>query len=398
MSAERDVQRLLDWFDAGALLRPTPAAPNIVSLGQAMLSLIGAPGVTLDAQSAAFADAIGRHEHYVFVLCDGIGMNLVETLPPDAFFRRNLAMEMRTLFPSSTAPALTSLATGVWSPRHAVPSWWTYMPEAGLTATILKYIERYSEKPLQDFGVGPEQTFPLPSALADVRHDVMGVTPAYIASSTTSRYLYAQAPYVGYEHLGDAADAIVARIAAARAPTFTYFYIPYVDAAEHTHGVRARPVREALDRVDRSLGRLAEALAGRARMVATADHGLIDIQPGSQRILKDDEPMLAHLVCPPAGEPQAPAFHVRDGQGDAFAAMFREQYGETWALISIDDAHGLGLFGPDGFSEIARPRFGDFIAVNASAREMAYGMKPEGLHGSHGALSPGEMRIPLVLA
>jgi hypothetical protein len=293
---------------------------------------------------------------------------------------------------------LTSIATGLWPAQHAVPSWWTYLPDARITTTILKYIERYSERPLQEFGITPAQAFPAASLLARASSDVAVVTPRYIAHSTTSGYLYTAAQIIPYDHLREAIAAIIARVRSARGPTYTHLYVPYVDAGEHERGVYATQVQQTLLHVDRTLAQLARELDGDARIIVTADHGLTDIPAGGQRIITDGDAMLAHLVCPPAGEPRVPVFHVRDGHVDAFAEAFRRDHGEEWALLSIDDAQGLGLFGPRDFSDVSRLRFGDFVAVSGSAVEMAHGIKPEGLHGSHGALTPSEMRIPLVLA
>jgi hypothetical protein len=391
-------QRLLDWFDAGVLLRPDHTRPNLVAVSHAMLSLCGARDVALDAPARMLSDAVGRHEHYVFVLCDGIGMDLVETLAPDSFLRRHLAIELQATFPSSTAPALTSLATRLWPVQHAVPFWWTRLPEHDLTATILKYVERFSERPLQEFGVEPNAAFPAPCALPLMQRSAAAVLPAYIAGSTTSRYLYEGARVVAYKHLRGAIDAIDEHVSMATAPTYTYWYIPHVDAAEHEHGTRSPKVRRVLTHVDHALRDLARSLAGQARLVLTADHGLTDIAPGGKRSIGERDRIMEHLLAPPAGEPRVPSFSVREGHGEAFVAAFEQEYGDEWALISIDEAHEMGLFGPEAISEAARPRLGDFIALSASATEIAYDAKPEGLHGSHGALTAAEMRIPLVLA
>ena len=138
-----DAERLLGWFASGELLRPEAAVPNLVDLALALAHLCGAGGVTLTANAESMAAAIGESDHYVMVLLDGFGMHLVDRLHADDPLRAALAMELRTVFPSSTAPALTSIATGLWPAEHAVPGWWTHIPDAGLTATILPFAERF---------------------------------------------------------------------------------------------------------------------------------------------------------------------------------------------------------------------------------------------------------------
>src|SRR3990172_3184585 len=125
-----DLERVLGWFESGALLHPSAEAPNTVDLSRALASLAGVGGLEMSPAALQLAELIGEAGHYVFVLVDGLGMNLIEEQPTGAFLRNHLALELRAVFPATTAAALTSLATGLWPAEHAVPAWWTYLPEA----------------------------------------------------------------------------------------------------------------------------------------------------------------------------------------------------------------------------------------------------------------------------
>ena len=156
-----DYSRLLSMFDGGLLVRPDAAVPNTVDLSRALAAIGGAPQFESEAGTAGIRALVGVPRHLVFVLADGLGMNLVERLPPNAFLRRHLAFEIGAVFPSSTAPALTSLATGLWPAAHAVPSWFTYLPSAGLSGVVLPFTERRSGRDLQrHYGVDPGHVFP----------------------------------------------------------------------------------------------------------------------------------------------------------------------------------------------------------------------------------------------
>jgi hypothetical protein len=118
--ARSDAGRLLDAFARGTLLPPSADEPNTVELARAMAWLCGVDGLELSQNAHRIADAIGRYENYVFVLIDGLGMNLIQRQSPGSFLRAHVAMELRAVFPSSTAPALTSIATGCWPAEHAI--------------------------------------------------------------------------------------------------------------------------------------------------------------------------------------------------------------------------------------------------------------------------------------
>lgn len=392
-----DVARLLSWFEEGRLLRPSPEQPATPHLGRAIASLCGA-AIELDEPCTLLRDAIGPSDHYVVVLADGLGMNLVEALPVDAFFRRRLAMEIRSVYPSSTAPALTSFATGRWPNQHAVPGWWTYLPDPGLSTTILPFVERYEQQPLGDLGVSPRQAFPEPVLGGRMSYEMAAMMPDKIADSTYTRYVTGGCDIASYQQLEDAVPVVASRIEQASSPTYTYFYIPIVDTLEHLHGPQSDDVWSAVQQVQEVVADLSQRLGGRARIVVTADHGLVCVPDAARHGYERDARMLALLEVPPTCEPRAPAFHLRDGVAcDEFAAMFHDQYGEWFALVGAADAQDLELFGPREPSQEARRRLGDFLAV-ARGADVLVDATQEPMAGYHGGLLPDEVRIPLILA
>ena len=395
-----DVERLLGWFAAGDLVRPDAASPNLLDLSRAMAHLCGVDDIALSPGARSIAEAVGPADHYVLVLLDGFGMHLADRLPADDLLRTHLAMELRTVFPSSTAPALTTLATGLWPAEHAVPGWWTYLPDADVTGTVLPFIERYGERPLGEHGVTPASVYPSPVLSARYRRRCFSVSPKRIAGSVYSRYSSADADHYGYASIVDAIETIDRRIRDADGPTYTYLYIPYIDTAEHHHGPYARPVMKALDHVRARMRLLFDALHGRARIIVTADHGQIEVAADGREIFDRSDSLIKMLRLPPSCEPRAPAFHVRAGMLDAFVLAFRGRFGDRFALLTLDEVDELRLFGAGPLSHETRRRLGDYIAIPRGPHAILYEPKKQlrALKGFHGGLTPDEMRIPLILA
>ena len=399
--ANTDVERLLALFESGDLLRPDASLPNTVDLARALAAVAGAPRFESERGAERIASLIGEPEHLVLVLADGLGMNLIERLPADAFLRKNLALELRAVFPSSTAPALTSLATGVWPAAHAVPAWFTYLPEVALTGIVLPFADRASGKDLAAAGAGHRQVFPASVQAQFFRRDFRAYQPRQIASSAYTRYITGGPGAEGYTGLEGGIDAVISRLRSAAGPTYTYLYFPEVDTKEHEGGVGTASVWEQVLRVDRTLARLKESLGQDSRVLLSADHGQITVPDGEKRLLADGDELQSLLrVWPPAGEPRTTSFHVRRGCRARFAEAFRERFGEEFVLITADDAESLELFGPGIMSPATRGRVGDFVAIPLGAQAFTYMGEP-GVHamkGMHGGLTPGEMRIPLVAA
>ncbi|MBI4282340.1 MAG: alkaline phosphatase family protein [Chloroflexi bacterium] len=398
-----DIEKLLAAFLSGRLLRPSSGVPSLVDLSRALASLAGAEGVQPTQSSTALASLIGPADHLVFVLADGLGMNLIEELPPDNFLRTHLAAEIRTVFPSATATALTSLATGEWPGRHGVTGWWTHLPAIESAAAMLPFVTRAEGRSLAGLGVTAEEAFPLPSLMGKIPRDTLALFPGRIAQSVFSAYYSGGRPRHGYKTLQEAADVTVARVTHASAPTYTYLYTPIVDNQGHRYGVGRPQVHAALQEMGLQIERLATGLNGHGRIVLSADHGLLDAPASVRHRLTPSYDLMAALRFPPSGDARVLYFHLRNGADSGSTQALKRHLGDHFLLISVDEAEGLALFGPDPISPLTRSRLGDMIAISQGPDVIEY--QPAGVAGRvmreashHSGLTPSEMRVPLVLA
>ncbi|HLF77167.1 MAG TPA: alkaline phosphatase family protein, partial [Dehalococcoidia bacterium] len=182
-----DIQRVLSWFTSGRLLRPDASLPTTVHLARVLAQLNGA-SLGLTGPEREILTAIGDSDHLVFVLADGLGLNLVQSEPDASFLKQNLVLELRSVFPSSTAPSLTSLATGLWPAQHGVPAWFVFLPNKAKHVTALPFVERFSGRPLNEATVAPE-LFARPALTADYKRDTLALLPRQIADSVYTRYV-----------------------------------------------------------------------------------------------------------------------------------------------------------------------------------------------------------------
>ncbi len=400
MGVETGADRLLSWFDDGTLIRPSAAVPNFVDLVTALYRLAGVDGLDETPASAELTDRIGPADHYLFVLVDGMGADLVESLRPSSFLRTHLAGTLCPVFPSTTASALTTLATAVWPADHGVPGWWTYLPDRDLMCVTLPFWQRHTCRPLQQFGVDAAAMFPVSSVWPRLKHRPTMIVPGRIADSTYSRYAAGELTRAGYEGLPTAFAAAEKAVGEASAPSLTYLYLPQVDAVSHRLGPKHEQVAAALGEVEAGLGELAAGLAGRARIVVVADHGHTCVPPERRILLPADDPLAGHLLCQPVGEPTVPIFHVRDGHADDFAAEFDDRFGDHFALVGTDEAEQLRLFGPGPLSAVMRRRLGAFLGIAPEPTKFYISPADDNVDhaGVHGSLTPIEMTIPLILA
>ncbi len=399
--------KLAQAFADGRLVRPSDAAPNLVHLVRAVASSAGVPDLDGAPVVQRLIELIGpRAGHLIFVLLDGLGINLVRALSasdPQSFVAKHLKLEINATSPSTTACALNSVTTAQYPNRHGVAGWFTYLPEFGLSATMLPFQERFTSIPLTARGIGIDQVLTLPPIVARIPKHTLTIVPALLSNTTFNNYTRAGTEGFGYASIHQAIDHIIAHVRESPGPTYTHLYLPEIDTQAHHAGVESSRTLELVRRIDAELSRLHDALRGSdARIIVTADHGLIDVPKADQALLFAGDPLLEMLIVPPTGDARMPVFHVREGRRQQFIEQFEHRFAERMILLSTDDVEQLELFGPGKFSAVARPRFGDFIGIAHRAATLSYHPpnKPVGemYLAVHAGLSPQEMWIPMCVA
>ena len=160
-----DVPELLAAFDSNALLRPRFDVPNIVDFSKAVFNWAGIPNLDIGENANRIGETFTDAQQLVIVIVDGLGMNFIDKLEPTSFLRRNLCMNLQTVFPSTTSSAFTSLATAAWPNRHSIIGWDMYLDEVDAVATILRFERRFDGEPLGRLGVVEATGLPCAVAL-----------------------------------------------------------------------------------------------------------------------------------------------------------------------------------------------------------------------------------------
>ncbi|HLZ09369.1 MAG TPA: alkaline phosphatase family protein [Chloroflexota bacterium] len=397
-----DVDKLQNKLERGELLLPDPERLNVVDLSRALNRLAGGDAYPLSRGSARIVDLVGQSDHLIFILADGLGLNLIEKLPDRSFLARHLVAELRSIFPSTTASVLTTFATGAWPAQHGVTGQWTHLAEIRGAAALLPFAARSGGRLLLHLGVTVEGAFPVPASMSALSRDVLALLPSRIVSSVSSAYFSGQQARIGYESLADVVRFIVARVADATAPTYTYLYSPRIDTECHYLGLGHPDVLAIVNELSRIVEQLANGLKGRARIVVAADHGMLDAPVSARHGFKPSADIFDALRFGPSGDDRVLYFHLREGADERFRRRITAQYGDRFFVITIAEAEQLRLFGPDPIALNVRDRFGDLVMISSGEDMIEYA--PGGhvghrvdLNSFHSGLSPDEMRVPLIV-
>ncbi len=399
-----DLDRLIDGFDAGELIRPFDG-PSLIDVVRAAAHVCGVPDMPMSPASRAIAEQLDGADHLVLLLADGLGTSFVEGLSRDSWLRRHMQRSIQATFPPTTATALTTIATGAYPAQHTITGWWTHLPSLNAAVTVLHNARAADEVSLDALGVPFRELCPIDPLMPRMRRDAASVLPGNIVDSPYTRYMAGDGTCIAYGRHAEAAWTVADRITQATGPTYTYWYTPYPDSLAHEFGTQDSRVLASIEDLDGAVGKLVGVLRDRgvaARIIVTADHGHLDVGGAGHLEVTADDPLLAFLETPPSGDVRTLYWHVRPGRHEAFIAAFAARFGEQFLLLTTAEVEDTRLFGPDALSDEMRARIGDFTSIALGREVLRYTGAPGrdryfAQRSHHSGLSPAEMMVPLII-
>jgi hypothetical protein len=385
-------------FDTGALYRPDGAGS--VHLFRALSLLCGCDSIARDGHVAELSGAIGEYSHYVYILIDGMGTSLDEHLPKDGWFTNARRMDLSSVYPSTTAVALTSQATGLWPSEHGVTGWHTHLPDRGVTVLPLRATERKSGQRLKQLEIPFREVVKPDSIIPKYSRRKRVFMKKSIRGGPFAKWSFPGITRTGTSTRSQAFDRLRRHIRGSTEPSFSYLYLEELDSMSHRHGSHSRGVHSLIKRIDQELTTLRDDAGEQVRIIVTADHGHIDADPERHHLLHEGDPLLDLLQAPPSGESRNPIFHVQPGRESEFKDLFTKQFSEDFLLCEPDDIESEKLMGPAKLAVHTRSRLGTFIGIATGPGAIEYvSADGESKHhkGMHGGLSGAEIKVPLFL-
>ncbi len=332
-----------------------------------------------------------RAESVVLVLIDGLG---AISLRQHAGHARTLTAGMAkkdvatSVFPSTTAAALTSILTGVWPGEHGLVG---YRVLDRSRDVLVNQLTGWESEGLDPLTWQPATTMFERAVQEGRRAFAVGVA-AYAGSGFT------RATLRGADFVAAATPAARVEVAyelAERHPgSVVYCYLPEVDKAGHRYGVDSPQWIAALEEVDAAMSPRVPSGVG---VVVTSDHGMVDV-PAHRQVVLEAEHLVGvrHL----GGEPRMLHVYVEpDADADELATRWRSDLEGLAEVGTRQEATDAGLFGPS-VTDAAASRIGDVLVVARGNGAVYDGTAPDqrnrGMVGQHGGLTAEERQVPLL--
>jgi hypothetical protein len=345
-------------------------------------------------------EVVAAANNVVLLVIDGLGYHYLRDR--SSGFDAHLQGAMTSVFPSSTAPAITTFLTGVAPQQHAVSGWFMNLKELGAVAMILPFCSRLGGISLASAGVQVGDLIGAPSVFDSLSVPAYFVIDAKLRDSPYSRAGAGRAERLGYHRLNDCFTCIADLVGSGSWRKFIYAYWPMFDALAHRYGVGSVRLEAHFRQLEQAFLALVEALRGTdTLLVVTADHGFVDTGP-EFGIRLQEHPALQRCLCMPlCGEPRAAFCYVRAGSAGDFEAYVRERLGACCDLYGSEELVDAGWFGVGQPDPRLLQRLGDYVLIMRGRYVIKDALLVEGVWadiGVHGGASEDEMLVPLIVA
>jgi predicted AlkP superfamily pyrophosphatase or phosphodiesterase len=307
-------------------------------------------------------------------------------------------MEITSVFPTTTASAITTFMTGQAPQQHGLTGWFTYMQELGAVTAVLPCQLRGSRESIVERGVDVASLYGHTPFFDLLEVPSTVLAPDWIIDSPFNLAHSGRASRVGYNDL-DGMLAELRKLIRTPERGYIYAYWPEFDRLSHQFGNASEQVASHFEDLQGGLEQLMDDIsASRTLVLISADHGFIDTDPQRVIDLRDHPQLTACLSLPLSGEPRVAYCYVRPRHEDSFLAYADDHFGtqldESRELIARN-AFGLGETHP----QLAQ-RVGDYTLImrdNYVIKDWLAGEKPFHQIGVHGGLSEQELYVPLIV-
>jgi Type I phosphodiesterase / nucleotide pyrophosphatase len=417
-----DIQQDIEGRTQGEVLYPRYESYCLSKIPSAVLALLGIPQP--DHALLKFVQETVAHRRYplkvVVLLIDGFGWHQwLRYAERYDFFNhltaRGVVAPITTVFPSTTAAALTTVHSGLTPQEHGLPEWWVYFDELDTIAATLPFTPLGTRGRDRLLAAGVK-----PSILFRGKTIYQQLAKAGVPSFTFIRDAYAFSAYSSVVHKGsvtvpfiNSSDLLVnlrQKIVEVSGPAYFFVYWDAVDAIAHTYGPHTEQYHAELGGfsylLQRELiGRIPEHVAADILLLVTADHGHINATPRQTLYLNRYPRLVRSLDVSHAGQRILPWGSPRD----VFLRVQEESLAETAAWLAkrlagkatvMTTAQALQrqLFGIGKIHKRFKHRVGNLLILPTRDHliwfEHLKGKKFT-LRGVHGGLRPDEVLIPL---
>jgi len=359
----------------------------------------------------------------ILLLIDGFGFNSwLKHSQNYKFFhlfnQRGLVSPLTSIFPATTASAITTINSGLTTQEHALHEWTVYFKEIDKTINTLPFTDIYEEgrDKLLEQGVNPQILFK-----GKTNYQILeksGVKTFTFNNETYAYSVYSKLVFKGsrtipFKNGSDLAIKLRKELIEQKGPAYFYIYWDTIDAMAHDYGPDSKEYLTELKGISSTfmkefLKKIKPDVAKETIFIIAADHGEARVFPektiflNQYQKLKDSfqkgqngKPIL------PIGGPRDVFLHIKPEKLEETLDFLRQELRGKAEILKTNEALKMGLFGTGKVKKEFLDRIGNLLILPYKNKTVWYKyprIKPHKFLGHHGGLSEEEMLVPFAIA
>jgi len=380
------------------MIYPDYNGGSIVNLTSSILESFDAQPLYPPLKEFKESKELRDSSNIILLVLDGIGYEYLKNNGQDSILNKYLVRKLTSIFPSTTASAVTTLETGVAPQQHGITGWFMFLKELGVVSAILPFRPRYGTLSFSHNGIRREDIFTEKRINDKIKAPSFIISPDELVDGKVKKK---SKNILAYKTLEGLFLEIKKAIKSTAQRKYIYAYWDKFDYLCHREGCSSQKLKEHFLELNSKISSFLESLEGtNSTLIITADHGLIDT-PKSKTILLQDHPeLLETLTLPLCGEPRVAYCYVHPSKARQFEDYINTKLGYCCELHKSEDLIQKGLFGLYNPHKMLLERIGDYVLImkeNYIIRDQLLREKEKSSISHHGGMSKEEMFVPLII-
>jgi len=344
--------------------------------------------------------SLKNYKNVVLVVVDGLGYEYLAK-QKNSFLKKHLSQKLCSVFPPTTAAAVTVFLTGLPAQQHGLPGWYVFLKEIGILTTILPFVPRVGGLRLSDTNVDPNKIFLAKSLYTKTKIPCHILFDSFAANSDFTRAHSGSAKIHSYKlESVNSFFQNLKKLVKSNKKKFVYAYWPGFDGLSHDYGVNSKKTKKHFLYLDKKFSSLVRSLKGtNTKILITADHGFIDSTKTTQIDVKDHPVIQECLSMPLSGDPRLAYCYVKASKAKIFEKYAKKKLANVCWIYKSEELLKKNFFGLFKPNPKLKDRIGDYTLVmkkNYMIKDGLFGSKATFGVGNHGGVSKQELYVPLI--
>ena len=342
---------------------------------------------------------LSKSKNIVLLVIDGLGYEYLTKHKKGTVFDKYRINKITSVFPATTATAITTFFTGVALQQHAITGWYMYLKELGIISVILPFVQKDTDISL-DSRIEPKKIFNQKSFFEKIKTQSFVVIDKKLAHSSYTLAHTKKAKIISYDKkLSDYFKQIEKVIKLNNRKKFIYAYWHKFDGVCHRYGVKSKNALNHLKKISKKLDNFLDSIDN-TTIIITSDHGFIDTTKSKIINLADHPKLKETLTLTVSGEGRFVYCYVRQSKTRDFERYIKKHFKNICRFYKSKELIKKNYFGLFKPNEKLLDRIGDYVLImkdNHIIKDLAEGKKLRFEIGNHGGVSKEEMFVPLII-